>query len=231
MVRILLLFASLCVWIHTVQAAEVLTVAVASSLYSTMQQQAIAFEKSHGVTIKLVSGSTGRLYNQILQGAPFDVFIAADAQRPALLSKQGKSFAQHDIGLGYLGVMSGKPLQMVSLKNIANLASDSVQHIAIANPEVAPFGQLSKVVLQEQGMWEALKHKFVYTQNALQAAMLVNKGLVDAGFIPVSQDVAAIATMRYQGVLLADKPMARLWLESISAQGESPAMKVAMLNP
>jgi len=225
-----LLFASLCLWGFTVQAAEVLTIAVASSLYPTMQLQATAFEKQYGVTVKLVSGSTGRLYNQIMQGAPFDVFIAADAQRPNLLSEKGKSIAQHEVGLGYLGVMLAKPLETVSPKNIKHLTLDSVRHIAIANPEVAPFGQMSKRILQAQGLWETLKPKFVYTQNALQAAMMVEKGLVDAAFVPVSTDAASIATIAYQGVLLADKPMARLWLASISTQQETPIMKVTLLK-
>ena len=78
-------------------ASEVLTIAVASSLYPAMQKQAVIFEKRNDVTVRLISGSTGRLYNQIMQGAPFDLFIAADQERPALLASQGRAVSLHSM--------------------------------------------------------------------------------------------------------------------------------------
>jgi len=210
------------------QAQETITVAVASSLYPAMQQQAALFEQTHDVNIRLVSGSTGRLYNQIMQGAPFDVFISADAERPALLASQGKAVSQFDVGQGYLGLMAGQKI----LTGLEHLQSPSVRHIAIANPDVAPFGKVTREVLQRQGLWQTLQHKFVYAQNAMQAAMMVNKGLVDAGFVPVTSEAFSIAVIRYQGVLLADKSMALLWLETVAAAQNSPVhMQVASQHP
>jgi len=185
---------------------------VASSLYPAMQQQAEAFEKRHHITIRLIPGSTGRLYNQIMQGAPFDVFIAADQQRPAMLARHGKAIVQFEVGQGYLGVMLGKHV----IANPQQLTAPSVHHIAIANPDVAPFGQITKKMLQQRGLWRALKHKFVYAANAMQALVLVNKGLVDAGFVPVVAKDAALAIIHYRGVLLVDGVSARLWLKRIS---------------
>ena len=208
-------------------AQETLTIAVASSLYPAMQQQAALFEQKHDITIRLVPGSTGRLYNQIMQGAPFDLFIAADHERPALLASHGRAVSQHDVGQGYLGVMAGlKPLT-----GLEQLKSSLVRHIAIANPDVAPFGRMTREVLQQQGLWEILKHKFVYTQNAMQAAMMVSKGLVDAGFVPVASDEPSIAIIRYQGVLLADKPMALLLLKSIVTAQSSAIAQLALRKP
>ncbi len=185
--------------------------AVASSLYPVMQQKARVFEKYYHVTVHLVSGSTGRLYNQIVQGAPFDVFIAADKQRPAMLEKQGKVLGRQEAGRGYLGIMIGK-----HVAGLSALASPSVRHIAIANPDVAPFGKVARVVLKKQGLWRGLQHKFVYAQNAMQAAMMVEMGLVDAGFVPLPSQQDAIAKINYQVVLLADKSLARIWLANIS---------------
>jgi len=193
-------------------AQETITVAVASSLYVTMQQKADAFEKEHDVSIRLVSGSTGRLYNQIMQGAPFDMFIAADHERPALLAQQGRAIAQFSVGYGYVGIMVGKEV----LKDLTLLKTPAIRHIVIANPDVAPFGRASREVLIQQGLWLVLKPKFVYAQNAMQAAMMVDKGLVDAGFIPVASNQTAIAEIEYRGVLLNDSAMAHQWLKSIA---------------
>jgi len=200
-------------------AAEAITVAVASSLYPAMQQHAELFEQNQGVKVRLVSGSTGRLYNQIMQGAPFDVFISADRERPALLASRGKAIAQYDVGRGYLGLMAAQQ-RLIALRE---LKSPLVRHIAIANPDVAPFGRVTRELLQRQGLWDVLKHKFVYTRNAMQAAMMVNDGLVDAGFVPLASNAFAMAMIRYQGVLLSDKAAARLWLETIATSQQSPA--------
>ncbi len=200
-----------CLFSVTAHAQETITVAVASSLYPTLQQQTEAFEKEHHVTIRLVPGSTGRLYNQIMQGAPFDLFIAADSDRPALLAKQGRVIEQYRLGQGYVGLLAGKKV----LEDMDALTSSSIRHIVIANPNVAPFGKASKEALIEHGLWTLLKPKFVYAQNAMQAAMMVDKGLVDAGFIPVAFKHGAVAEINYMGVLLQDKPMAIAWLKSI----------------
>jgi len=193
-------------------AAETLTVAVASSLYSAMQQKASSFEKAHDVTVRLVPGSTGRLYNQIVQGAPFDVFIAADAQRPAMLAKQGRVLEHREVGQGYLGVM----LRHQVIAEPGRLAGISVRHIVIANPDVAPFGKRTRDVLLQLGLWQQLKHKFVYAQNAIQTSMMVNKGLVDSGFVPVSSGDISISVIHYHGVVLADRVVARQWLNSVA---------------
>jgi len=96
-----------------------------------------------------------------------------------------------------------------------SLTSPAIRHIAIANPKVAPFGKVSKEVLIQHGLWALLKPKFVYAQNAMQAAMMVNKGLVDAGFIPVAFKHDSVAEINYTGVVLKDKSMAIEWLKSV----------------
>ena len=176
-----------------------------------MQEQAAAFEKQHHVTIRLVPGSTGRLYNQIIQGAPFDLFIAADSDRPALLAKQGRVVELYKLGHGYVGLLAGNKV----LEDMALLTNPAIRHIVIANPNVAPFGRASKEVLIQHGFWSQLQSKFVYAQNAMQAAMMVNKGLVDAGFIPVAFKHGAVAEIDYTGVVLVDRPMAHQWLKSV----------------
>jgi len=217
----------MCLCGNTSYAQESITVAVASSLYAQMQTQAQRYEKEHDVKIRLVSGSTGRLYNQITQGAPFDVFIAADAIRPNLLLRQSKAIATHAAGQGYLGlVVHGK-----LLSKLAQLTNPDIQHIAIANPDVAPFGMATKEILQKQGLWELLKNKFIYAQNALQAQMLVQKALVDAGFVAIQKKDAALATIPYVGVLLGDSALARSFYQDLDTNTDVIPAKAGIYMP
>ncbi len=174
-------------------AEETLIVAVASSLYPVLHKQLRVYEQHHDVRIRLVSGSTGRLYNQLMQGAPFDVFIAADRKRPAMLQAKHKQ-----IHSAYLGVRVG-----MEESNVDRLKQETIKHIALPNPKLAPFGAAAKRVLLQAGLWKQLEPKFVYTQNALQAVMMVDQGLVDAGFVPVSKAEYALAEVAYIAVLLS----------------------------
>jgi len=142
-------------------AAEIITVAVASSYYEKAKVYSLQFEQTHDVKVRLVSGSTGRLFNQIEQGAPFDIWIAADIKRPALLKAKHKL-----IGQGYLGIQVGS-----QISELKDLQHTSIKHIAIANPDVAPFGFAARIILQTKGLWKALQPKLVYAANAMQAAM------------------------------------------------------------
>lgn len=209
--KMLIMSLALICWSSWAQATETLTIAVASSLYTEMQQQVKGFEKEFDVEIRLVSGSTGRLHNQVLQGAPYDVFIAADELRPDLLLENGKAIAKYTAGKAYLGLKIGN--QFVT--NLETLTDPTIKHIGIANPLVAPFGLVTQKVLEQHGLWQKLKPKFVYAQNAMQTSMLVENGLVDAAFVPVKEAHASLGIIRYYGVLLKDKALARLWLKTI----------------
>lgn len=206
-----MLLLCLCLGSSPLQAKETLTIAVASSLYLAMQAKVAVFEQGHDVTVRLISGSTGRLYNQILRGAPFDLFIAADEVRPSLLLQQGRAIASFAVGEGYLGLKCGGQI----VTDLARLKHSDIRHISLANPDVAPFGQVTKRLLQQSGLWLPLKVKFVYAQNALQSSMLVQKGLVDAGFVPLESIQQSIAVIPYIGVLLEENTLARSWLKTI----------------
>jgi len=191
-----------------VSAQEVITVAVASSYAEQAKVYAAQFELKHDVSVRLVSGSTGRLYNQIKQGAPFDIWIAAGSQ-PIDLDKPHKA-----MGDGYLAVQFGKHFTT----NLSQLTQGKVRKIAIANPQTAPFGAAAKQILQQQGLWQTLKPKLVYAQNAMQASMMVNQGLVDAAFVPVANDERFIATVPYLAVCLSDKWLAHRFFAILSGQ-------------
>lgn len=188
-----------------VAAQEQITVAVASSYYAKAQQIKAQFEASHDVEVRLIAGSTGRLYNQIQQGAPFDIFIAADKQRPALLKKTNQVIAY-----GYVGLQVGKQFT----QNLQQLTQAPIKKIVIANPEVAPFGKAVQHVLVQAGLWQALLPKLVYAQNAMQAAMMVEQGLTDAGFVPANK-ANGLAEVPYVAVLLSNNMAAQTFYRTL----------------
>lgn len=207
-----LAFVVVCFFASSVFAAETLTVAVASSLYATLKDQAPMFEKTHGVHLQLVAGSTGRLYHQIQLGAPFDVFIAAEKKQPEQLIQSGKAMASsYTLGYGYLGLI----IHHQQYQAITRLLTPNIHRIVIANPNVAPFGKACKKLLQQKNLWQRLKPKFVYAQNAMQASMMVDQGLVDAGFIPVEGSSAYLLRIPYIGVLLSERAVAKQYLNFI----------------
>ncbi|MDQ6975433.1 MAG: molybdate ABC transporter substrate-binding protein [Mariprofundaceae bacterium] len=201
-----------CLYAKGVFATEIFTVAVASSLYTTLQQRTLEFNKKHHAQIKIVFGSTGRLYNQIQHGAPFDVFIAADKEHPELLIKQHKASMKRVIGYGYLGLF----IDHQQSQDIQRLVQTNIRRIVIANPNVAPFGRQSKKLLLKKTLWEALKPKLIYAQNAMQARMMVDQGLVDAGFVPVRKNSPYFARIPYVAVLLSDHLLGKRYLQFLN---------------
>ena len=189
-----------------VSAQESITIAVASSYYEKAKVYAAQFEAKHDVAVRLVLGSTGRLYNQIKQGAPFDVWIAAGSQHIDL-DKPNKA-----IGYGYLGVQFGRGLTT----DLQRLIQNNIQKIAIANPQTAPFGTATRQVLEKQGVWKDIQPKLVYAQNAMQASMMMNQGLVDAAFVPVQAEQDFIARVPYTAFILLPSESSQTFFDGLT---------------
>ena len=203
---------------------DMLTVAVASSMYGLMQEIATGFEQQHGVKVRLIPGSTGKLYTQIVQGAPFDVFMAADNARPERLEREGHIVAGTRItyATGQLSLWS----RVKKFPDLQALTSDDVRHIVIANPEAAPYGQAAREALEHAGIWQQVKDKLVYAQNEMQAAMMVAKGLADVGMVAAGSvkgghalviDSSLYAPIVHQAVALRDAPVVRAWMARIGS--------------
>ncbi len=210
--RLLLLLCAGLLIPASARADATLTVAVASSLYPTLQRS--TKRNNTAPPVRLVVGSSGRLFNQILQGAPFDIFVAAGRRYPERLAQSGRVIAEKTIDRGYLGLVIGTQ----HVRNPVHLTAPTVHRIVIANPEVAPFGRAAKRYLQRMKLWQALQPRLVRAQNALQARMMLRRGMVDAGLIPVSADAPHIATLPYVAVLLRDSAAARAWMERFTTR-------------
>ncbi len=162
------------------QAAQPVTVAVASNFADTAAELAARFTDESGIPVRLVRGSTGKLYAQITTGAPFDVFLAADQARPLRLEDEG--YVSGDNRFTY--AIGGIALWSTTHADCERaLRRPGAGHVAIANPAIAPYGQAAKQYLETQGLWNAVDERLVYGENIMQAAQFVATGNAAVGFV------------------------------------------------
>jgi molybdate transport system substrate-binding protein len=164
-------------------------VAVAANMKPAFEEIAARFQAAHpGVEVKATFGASGNFFAQIANGAPFDLFLSADAELPAKVVAQGladgKAFT-YAYGKLVVWVPKGSAIDLEG-KGLAALADPAVQKIAIASPEVAPYGRAAKAALEKAGLYPALKDRIVTGQNVGQAAQFVQSGNAQAGFVPLS---------------------------------------------
>ncbi len=162
-------------------------VAVASNFSVVAEQLAERFEAEHPHEIILLYGSTGRIYAQILNGAPFDVFLAADAERPARLEEQSETVpgTRFTYAVGRLAVWIRQPFENLE-RTAASLLDPTVRTIALPNPDLAPFGQAAVEVLNGLDAADQIDGKLVFAENVGQAFAFVATGNADAGFVSLS---------------------------------------------
>ena len=167
--------------------ATEIKVAVASNFSAVMIRLVEKFEVESPHRIKLISGSTGKHYAQINNGAPYDIFLAADSKRPELLEINGMAVAgsRFTYAIGQLVLWSPRA-DFVDATGEA-LQRKPFNHLAIANPLLAPYGQAAKQVLQSMNNWTALVPKMVRGENIAQTFQLVSSGNAELGFIAFSQ--------------------------------------------
>lgn len=170
-----------------VRAADSVTVAVASNFARSAVALAERFEAETGVAVRLSNGSTGKLYAQILHGAPFDVFLAADVERPARLEQSGHAVA----GARFTYATGALVLWSRSERDChAALSDENGGHIALANPETAPYGKAAVEYLSGAGYWNSVSERAVYGENINQTLQFVATGNAVIGLIAKSQLVA-----------------------------------------
>jgi molybdate transport system substrate-binding protein len=168
-----------------------LRVAVAANFSGPATQLGRAFEQQHpGTKVELSSGSSGKLYAQIANGAPFDVFLSADADRPKKLETQGLAVvgSRKLYALGKL-VLVGSALKSSS-DGESVLRTGEFKHLAIANPDTAPYGVAAQQVLVKLGLWEKLQPRIVRGESITQAHQFVTSGSAELGFVALAQVLA-----------------------------------------
>jgi len=171
---------------RTPQTAK-LTVAAAANLTDVFADVGRAFHAQTGIEAVFSYGSTAQLAQQIDSGAPFDLFAAADTEHVDSLVTAGKLMAgsRAVYATGQLALWSPHDEQ-AGLHNLQDLASPEVHFIAIAQPELAPYGQAAVEALQHAGLWDVLKPKIVYANSISQARQWAESGNADAAFTAYS---------------------------------------------
>jgi molybdate transport system substrate-binding protein len=144
---------------------------------------------SHRVTITM--GSTGQLYAQIVNGAPFDVFLAADRERPRRLAEQGIGVPESvfTYATGRLALWSRDP-QRIGEDSLATLADTDFRWLAMAEPAVAPYGAAARQVLETLGAWAAVEGRIVTGQNVAQAFAMAQTGNAELGLVALTYAMA-----------------------------------------
>ncbi|MDH3978188.1 MAG: molybdate ABC transporter substrate-binding protein, partial [Gammaproteobacteria bacterium] len=167
-------------------AAE-LRVAVAANFYQAAQAVAGQFETKTGHRVVLIPGSTGKHYAQIINGAPFDVFLAADAERPLLLEQKGFSVpgTRHVYAHGRIVLWSRDPGRIDSHGGV--LKTGGYRHLAIADPKLAPYGRAAQQALKALGVWQENETHIVYGKNINQVYQFASSGNAELGVIAASQ--------------------------------------------
>jgi len=164
------------------------TVAAAADLASAMNEIAANFQKATGCIVRVSAGSSGNFLSQIENGAPFDVFFSADIEYPKKLEAEGlavpESTYPYAVGKIVLWVRNDSRLDIS--KGLAVLRDPSIQKVAIANPQHAPYGRAAEEALRKAGVYDAVKHRFVLGENISQAAQFVESGNADAGILALS---------------------------------------------
>lgn len=168
------------------RAAEV-QVAVAANFTAPMQKIAAAFEADSGHKALLSFGSTGMLYAQIRNGAPFQVLLAADDETPSRLDKEGATVAgtRFTYATGRLVLWSAQPGVVDDKGEV--LRQPGTARIAVANPKLAPYGAATVQALQGLGLLAGLQPRFVQGENIAQAFQFAASGNAPMGFVALSQ--------------------------------------------
>ena len=161
--------------------AQEITVAAAADLQFAMQDIAARFEKDTGKKVKVVYGSSGNFYQQIQNGAPFDVFFSANLDYAKKLEAAGLAepgtLYQYATGKIVLWVPSASKADLAD--GLKALAGPGVRKVSIANPEHAPYGHAAVAALQKENLYEQVKSKLVMGENISQAASFVLSGSAD----------------------------------------------------
>ncbi|MEI6946388.1 molybdate ABC transporter substrate-binding protein [Paraflavisolibacter sp. H34] len=161
--------------------AQPLRLAVAANAQFVIKELQADFKKRTGIETEAIIGSSGKFAAQIKNGAPYDFFLSADMDFPAQLYKEGfgatspKEYAQ-----GSLIVCSASAADLKNWRGL--LLQTSTNKIALANPDLAPYGKAARQALQQYGIWEKIKTRLVYGESIAQVNTYITTGVVPLGF-------------------------------------------------
>ena len=184
-VSIFIFFAYL-LQVSPLRAAE-LSLAVASNFTGPMKELATEFEKQSGHQLQIAYGSSGKFFAQIVNGAPFQVFLSADQEKPIQLELKSLAVpgSRFTYAVGSLVLWSSRDNYLED--GPARLLEGNFHRLALANPRLAPYGRAAEQALQKLGMAEQSRSRWVVGENIAQAFQFAYSGNADLGPIAASQ--------------------------------------------
>ena len=159
---------------------EPVRVACSANAVEAIREIAFEFSQETGIEVHVIPGSSGNLTAQITQGAPYDVFVSANLTYPEQVAASG--LVKSDVRVYALGNLVVRSRKNLPARGLQELASDTYQRIAIANPSFAPYGIAARQVIDNSGLSEVLEKKLVYGESITQVDQFVESGAVDAAF-------------------------------------------------
>jgi molybdate transport system substrate-binding protein len=171
-------------------AEEKISVAVAANFISAFKELTADFEAKTKIKVEDTFSSTGNLYSQIINGAPYDLFLSADEERPAKLNKDGAADTPFIYARGQVVLWSANKDFCKAKTWQDALKSEQVKKIAIANTKTAPYGAAAQKALEKSGLWDSLQSKLVNAQDIAQSFQYASTSAADAGFCAMSATVS-----------------------------------------
>ncbi|HZT75708.1 MAG TPA: molybdate ABC transporter substrate-binding protein [Vicinamibacterales bacterium] len=185
-------------------------VAAAADLNAALGDLVGRFSASHAIDVTVSYGSSGTFYTQLLNEAPFDLFLSADVDYPRQLAARGLTLPGGDfsyaVGRLVVWVPAASPIDPA--EGLRALTASSIAHVSVANPEHAPYGRAAIAAMKHEGIYDAVASKIVYGENVAQAMQFVQSGAADAGVVALSLALAPAArdAGRFAEVPLDDYP-------------------------
>src|SRR3954452_15051578 len=183
------------------QAQEV-TIAAAADLRSAFDEISSAFQTETSLHVKVVYGSSGNLFQQIQNGAPFDLFFSANSAYPKALEAANLTVPEsyYEYARGHIVLLTSVTSAWDLQQGLKVLLEPSIKRIAIADPGHAPYGQAEVAALKSQGIYDQVSRKIVVGENVAQAASFVTSGAADIGIVAKSLAVLPSARARIRFV-------------------------------
>jgi len=212
-----------------VQAADLLVAASANTSYM-IKDVSNAFGKRTGHRVRISVGASGTIYSQILNGAPFDLFLSADTEYPRRLEEQGLarpgSFTVYAVGRLVLWTRTASGVDVARLQ-MKSLIGPNVRKVAIANPRHAPYGKAALETLRHFGLEQAVKPKLVLGESASQVLEFVSTGGAEVGMLPLSLALAAAASQEGRYWVIPDSAHSKLEQAAVILKGGRAAPALA----
>jgi len=189
---LLLVVLALIISSNSASGQEKLHIAVASNFKDTLQSLVTLFQAyphASKANVIVSSGSTGVLYAQITKGAPYDIFLSADSERPDRLLASGLALKSNRrvYARGQIALWAPNHLQAAGIELLSNRNSDSATRYTLANPKLAPYGLAAKVVMQKAGLWREADSARIQASNIAGAFQYIASSSVKLGWVAMSQ--------------------------------------------